>query len=287
MKRWPALDLAIAVQSPETPPGWQDLLSAALDDLRPTAIQEHDASWRVFFGSAADRNRAAGELPSAAGPWLAVSPVDVDDEDWARRSQETLHPVRVGRVVMTPPWAVSPDPAPNTLEVVILPSMGFGTGHHASTRLCAGLLQELDLRGRRVLDVGTGSGVLALVSWRLGANPVVGVDDDEDAIRSAEDNLALNGAVGQIQLQQADFRQLSSIPADIVTANLTGALLARSAGMLSAAVRPGGSLIVSGVTLEEEPTVVEAFQPHVTLALRQEDAGWVGLLFAKGRQEQA
>jgi len=187
--------------------------------------------------------------------------------------------VKIGRVVVTPPWAADGERDATVLEVVIQPSMGFGTGHHASTRLCTALLQELDLVGRSVLDVGTGSGVLALVALRLGAQSVEGIDNDADALAAATENVELNGLSGRISLHEADFRDLPSLSADIVTANLTGALLARSAVLLSAAVRPGGTLIVSGVTAEEEAAVVNAFQPHLRLASRLAEDGWVGLLF--------
>jgi ribosomal protein L11 methyltransferase len=291
MRRWPALDLSVAVEP--APAGWEDALAAALDDLGPTAIQEGSGSWRAFFGSAGDRDRALAALREAGPPWLAVSALDVDDEDWARRSQDSLGPVRVGRVVISPPWAAARPPAEDLVEILILPSMGFGTGHHASTRLCTALLQEVDLRGRSVLDVGTGSGVLALVALRLGAAAVHAVDEDPDALAAAADNLELNGATAGITLRHADFRQLAGLSADVVSANLTGALLARSADLLAAAVLPGGSLIVSGVTAEEEtevtaalapPPVVRARRPAPCLSLvsRLAEDGWVGLRFEKG-----
>jgi len=280
MKRWPALDLSVAA---DAPPGWQDLLAAALDGLSPTAIQEHPSACRAFFANDADRDHAALELTRAARPWLAVSTTDVDDEDWARRSQESLQPVRVGRVVISPPWAAGAVSAGELVEILILPSMGFGTGHHASTRLCTALLQQLDLRGRAVLDVGTGSGVLALVALRLGASPVIAIDDDPDALAAAADNLHLNEATGDITLHHADFRRLPSLSADVVTANLTGALLTRSAELLASSLRPGGTLIVSGVTLEEEAEVTAAFAPHLAVASRLAEHGWVGLRFLRSR----
>ena len=133
----------------------EDLLHAALTDFNVAAIDETSAeSWRIFFHDAGGRDSAAAAL-KAAFPTLSIQSVDVDDEDWARRSQESLRAIQVGRVIVAPPWDV-----PTT--IVIQPSMGFGTGHHATTRLCLTAIQRLDLTGRSVLDVGTGSGVLAI-----------------------------------------------------------------------------------------------------------------------------
>src|SRR5262249_58526932 len=128
----------------------------------------------------AERDRAAEGLRTDFAE-LEFTPIDVPDEDWAARSQAALRAVRVGTIVVAPPWDVPDHVTDGNVVIIIRPSMGFGTGHHATTRLCLQALQQCDLRGRSVMDVGTGSGVLAIASSLLGANPVIGVDDDEDA----------------------------------------------------------------------------------------------------------
>ncbi len=114
--------------------------------------------------------------------------------------------------------------------------MGFGTGHHATTRLCLRLLQELELRGARVLDVGTGSGVLALAAWKLGASDVVAIDNDPDALDNARDNIARNGAAAAIDIICDDLDTLRIQRADVVLANLTGAVLVRYADAVTQAL---------------------------------------------------
>jgi len=258
-----------------------DLLAAALDDLHPTAIEERDAGWRVFFADPDGRDAARRALTVALREALTADPLDVPDEDWARRSQESLGMVRVGRIVIAPPWLTPPeaDARPGDLVLTILPSMGFGTGHHQTTRLCLALLQARDPSGLRVLDVGTGSGVLALAAYRLGAVSVLAVDDDGDAVTAAGENFDLNRAEGSITLRHGDFRLMTGLEADVVLANLTGALLVRQAGTLAAAVVPGGSLIVSGLTLDEEGQVASALGLLLEPAARLVEGEWAGLRF--------
>jgi ribosomal protein L11 methyltransferase len=285
---WPALDVRFQASSPDDLSHLKDRLSAALDDFAPTAIQELDDRWLVFFGSSDDRDRAAEALSAASRGRFATEPMDVADEDWARRSQQELGAVEVGRVVIAPPWAVAAPPAHalDRVTVVIQPSMGFGTGHHATTRLCTALLQRLDLSGRTILDVGTGSGVLALVALALGARSVLAVDDDPDAIESARENLALNGGPPGLELRVADFRELPAITFDVVVANLTGGLLARSAEVLAGVVAPDGCLVISGVTLEEEAAVLRAFAPWMDVVERFTEDEWVAALLRHPAQDR-
>jgi ribosomal protein L11 methyltransferase len=285
---WPALDIRLTAASPDELPPFKDRLSTALDDFAPSAIQELDDRWLVFFASSEDRDRAAEALSAVPHDRFSAEPVDVADEDWARRSQQELGAVEVGRVVIAPPWAMPDHDAttPDRVTVVILPSMGFGTGHHATTRLCTALLQRLDLSGRSVLDVGTGSGVLALAALALGARSVLAVDDDPDAIASARENLALNGGAVGIELRVCDFRGLPPNRFDVVVANLTGGLLARSADALAGAVAAGGNLVISGVTLEEEAEVLRALAPWMAVVERLTEDEWMAALLRPVGQDR-
>jgi ribosomal protein L11 methyltransferase len=274
MHLWPALDVFVDAVPDSDRDEAEGRLLASLDEGVVTAVQELAGGWRLFLVTADARDRAAETLRAAGVS--RTEPVDVSDEDWARRSQENLGPVHVGRVTITPPWTRGA--AAREIEVVIQPSMGFGTGHHATTRLCTALLQRLDLSTRRVLDVGTGSGVLAIVANRLGAASVLAVDDDPDALESARENLELNGIGDGIDLRRADFRDLAALPFDVVTANLTGGLLLKGVDVLVGAVAPGGSLVLSGITAEEEDEVRRAFESRLALVDVAREDGWTALL---------
>jgi ribosomal protein L11 methyltransferase len=154
--------------------------------------------------------------------------------------------------------------------------MGFGTGHHATTRLCLAALQTLDLNDVSVLDVGTGSGVLAIAARRLGADHVLGVDADPDAIQSARENLPLNPEVDRVAFELRELGRDRLPVADLVAANLTGALLCRAARALIDLVNPGGHLIVSGLLMAERDDVRDALAEMALVWDDREDE-WVGL----------
>jgi ribosomal protein L11 methyltransferase len=271
---YPALDLRFA---PGPGAGsLQDSLYAELDAFEPVAIHEHEAGdgWRVFFRAPAQRDAARAALLSEfRNALLDLSPIDVPDEDWARRSQADLKAVRVGRIVVAPPWDLVPQagaaPAPD-IVIIIEPSMGFGTGHHATTRLCLELLQEIDVDGRRVIDVGTGSGILAIAAARLGASSVLALDHDPDALLNARENVARNG-VTTVELREVDVTALVAPPAHVVLANLTAALLQRTADTLRGMAAPGGIAIVSGFGADELPSVSAAFGGRVRRSIHEGD----------------
>jgi len=259
VRTWPALDIHPV----------SELLPAALVDYDASAVDERSADdWRVFFTSPSERDRAAAAL-RIEFPDATIEAIDVPDEDWAARSQASVRAVRVGNIVVAPPWDVPAGP----VVIIIQPSMGFGTGHHATTRLCIDALQRLNIAGRTVLDVGTGSGVLAIAASLLGASRSVGIDDDADAITAAQENLQLNPQA-EATLLVADLRATDVGSADVVTANLTGGLLISAARALQDLVARGGSLVLSGLMAVEETDVLAAF-PAWSVNYRSEEDEWL------------
>ena len=266
----PAIEISISAAAN---PAVYDQLHLLLDDFEPSAIHEDDAGdhWRVFFPTSAHRDAAAAALAELDG--VRAARLDVADEDWARRSQEDLHAIEAGGLVIAPPWDV---PKGATPVIIIEPSTGFGTGHHATTRLCLELMQQLDLRGARVLDVGTGSGVLALAAWKLGATDVVAIDNDPDALDNARSNIERNGAAATIDIIRDDLSALRIERADGVMANLTGAVLVRYADELRSLVLEGGYAILSGFGPDDLAVVRMAFADLDVIAERTEGE-WAAL----------
>jgi len=270
-RTWPAVVVSGLARAKTSTTGGEseaDLLHATLTNHNIAAIDEpSEDQWRVFFNTEADRDLALTELRREF-PHLRADPLDVADENWAARSQENLRAVHVGRIIVAPPWTTP-------ITIVIRPSMGFGTGHHETTRLCLAALQQINLDRCKVLDVGTGSGVLAIAASRLGADEVTGIDDDSDAIQAAWDNLSLNPSA-QVTLIVGDLKATELPTADTILANLTGGLLIQSAERLRKLTNAHGRLILSGFMTGEERDVLAAFGAFA-VEHRGEEGGWVCL----------
>ena len=300
---WPALIL----RATDADPSLDDRVAAIIDGYSPVAIEDltplplppgglwdptfppppepppEPLHWRVFFTSGLDRDHAARALTVEA-PELTIASDDVADEDWAARSQQLLTHIRAGAFVVAPPWDVPQALDTEATLIVIEPSRGFGTGHHQSTRLCLRALTVVDVRGKRVLDLGTGSGVLEIAASLRGARRVLALDVDDDAIESALDSQRLNPGATGIEWLVADYRQRGMSPPidgpwDVVLANLTGGMLRSSAERLRELVKPGGILITSGFDSDERRAVAEALGLIEDAAFVEDS--WVGLVFRR------
>jgi ribosomal protein L11 methyltransferase len=258
----------------------RDLAAAWIDGTAAVAIDEPgDREWRVYYPNAAARTAARTMLePSCRSRGISLHDVDVDDEDWARRSQAQLKAIRAGNIVVAPPWDLPASAVGDAVvTVVIEPSAGFGTGHHASTRLCLLALQRLDLAGRSVIDVGTGSGVLAIAAAKLGAARVTGIDTDPDAVGSARDNVGRNSV--NVALRVADVASFHE-DFDVVLANLTAAWLRRLAPRLLDLSRHG-PYVLSGLQSAETATVLLAFEGSADVIDDLEEDGWTAFILTR------
>jgi ribosomal protein L11 methyltransferase len=204
---------------------------------------------------------------------LPAAPVftleNVAEENWVARTQAQFMPIRISeRLWIVPSWHESP--VPEALNLRLDPGMAFGTGAHPTTRLCLEWLERMPLAGKTVLDYGCGSGILAIAAARLGAARVTGVDIDPQAIVAAAGNAEKNAVA-------ADFHDLSvplSCDYDLVLANILANPLRMLAPALSAHVRPGGSLVLSGILEAQAAELTAIYAPWIPLALSGTSEGW-------------
>lgn len=201
----------------------------------------------------------------------------VQDDDWASAWRKYFKPLRVGRVVIKPSWEDF-SPEPGDVVVELDPGMAFGTGMHESTRLCLLALQEHVRGGIVVLDVGTGSGILAIAAAMLGASKVYAIDNDPVAVEAASKNAARTGLKNTISVSLADSPAAIGTAADVTVANIIPNVIIPMARALCSATKPGGMVITSGIVTERSSEVIEALESAglVTVGVRTE-GDWVAL----------
>lgn len=233
------------------------------------------------------RERLRFLVPLVAGLEPRLPEVaEVRSEDWAEGWKQHFPVVRIGRrLIVRPSWEAY---APSGDEVVIVldPGMAFGTGTHGTTRLCLEALVSLFETAappRRVLDVGTGSGILALAAAALGAERVLACDIEAEACRIAAENARNNGLAERVEVTGAPLQDLEG-DFDLVLANILAEENIRLADPLVSRVRPGGSLVLSGILREKEALVAAAFAAYPLIGpqfLRRED--WSCLVYFRPR----
>ena len=166
-------------------------------------------------------------------------------------------------------------------EIVITPKMSFGTGHHATTQLMMLAMRDMDMQGKYVFDFGTGTGVLAILAEKLGASYVLAIDNDEWCVENANENMVRNNCKN-ITIHKAGDKGLPPIETDIILANINRHILLQYMSDIYANVKPGGSIIMSGLLSEDRPIIVhEAEKTGLTFASFRELNNWIAIVFNK------
>jgi ribosomal protein L11 methyltransferase len=210
----------------------------------------------------------------------------VKDRNWNRSWQRFFTPQKIGKsFLVCPPW-LEPPPLRRRHLITIEPGLAFGTGTHATTRCCMEFIEVAVglVRGAKVdaLDVGTGSGILAIALIKSGAKKAWAIDNDPVALKVAGENLRANGAARKVRLSGKGLDQIRR-SFSVVTANLTAETILDVAGALAKRVAPGGFLILSGILRQKSTGVVRRFaEGGFKLLRRKQDKEWVTLLFKRG-----
>ncbi len=259
-------------------------LGARIDPTRPATVRAY-----VPARDEVEAARAASTARELLGHLQAfgIRPIGelrtrlVHEEDWADAWKAHFPVLRVGRrLVIRPTWRrhrAEPDDAIVALD----PGMAFGTGLHPTTRLCLALVEGLAdrgvLAGTRVLDVGCGSGILALAAARLGAATVLGVDPDPIAIEATTFNARRNRLARRVRARRGSVPSGES-PFDVILANLIASLLVELAPRLADELTPGGTIVASGIFIDREEDVRRAFGGvGLSVRARMAEGDWVAL----------
>lgn len=212
---------------------------------------------------------------------FGISVSDIKDDDWAHKWKEFFKPERItDRIVIKPTWEAY-EAKVGEIVIEIDPGMAFGTGTHPTTRGCLRLIEEVASRGgiETMLDVGTGSGILAIAAAKLGVQRTIAIDLDSAAVKVAEENIILNKVESQVRIAKIKV-DIIYVMFNLVVANIIAEELIRLSVPLKGRVMPGGCLILSGIVAEKADMVKEAFKE---LSLEKEliEGEWVSLLYKK------
>ena len=250
-------------------PGAGYVVTAHVPDA-PGAAGQIEQTERALWHLQAFGLRPVGEL--------RVRPVE--DTDWTERWREHYVPQRVGRFVIVPSWIDEPIGAAE-VAITLDPGMAFGTGLHPTTRGCLRLLEGITPMPDTVLDVGCGSGILAIAAVRLGARRAVGIDTDELAVEATRENAARNGIASSVDARHGSLPPEPEATYRLILANLVAAVLVALAPRLAAHLHTAGTLIASGIIEPRATEVVDAMSAAgLAVAERVDDGEWVSLRLA-------
>lgn len=282
-------------------PESSEALTKLLRELGALGVVEPEgaparSSLCAFFAEAVDPDglveRVRGYVKELAAQGIQVPGkvrvFPLAGDDWAEAWPELFVPIAVGRrLLVAPPWIT---PVTNDRIVIVIdPGRGFGTGHHATTAGCLAMLATIVEHDRpdSAIDLGTGSGLLAIAAARLGAVRVLAVDEDSAAIDCAIANAARNSVSDRVRCVVADAGAVDTEPAPLVVANLLSAVHARLAARYARLVTPAGAVVLGGI-LEKEAPEVTAIVAREGLALREQLTidGWTTLVVSREPAEE-
>lgn len=207
--------------------------------------------------------------------------VRLEDKDWERAWQDHYHVLRIGRrIVIRPSWRAY-EPQPDDIVITLDPGMAFGTGLHPSTRLCVQALEDAVRPDMSVLDMGTGSGILAIAAAFLGAGRVTAIDNDPIAVKAATENVAANGLRSRIEVKLGSLEAVSG-PFDLIVVNILAHVIQEMLAQdLARHLRPGGHFIAAGILETQADDVLRTFAVHsLRLVEKRREKDWV-LLWAE------
>lgn len=192
----------------------------------------------------------------------------LDDKDWSREWMAHYKPVKCeGNLWIVPEWLDAPDPTATNL--ILDPGLAFGTGYHATTRLCLDWLSAQNLKDKVVIDYGCGSGVLGVAALLLGAKEVLAVDIDPQAILATRQNAALNNVSDRLKVflpeEFSEYQRAHDLTADTITANILAEPLIEFAPLFSTLLKDGGSIVLAGLIENQTQSVIDAYAPYFEL----------------------
>jgi ribosomal protein L11 methyltransferase len=263
---------------------WSALVQPEIDPTRPVSVR----TYLPNDEEAAEKRQALERALYFLGSLRKIGPLQVrecKEEDWANAWKDYYGILRVAeRIVIKPSW-LEYTPRESDVVLDLDPGMAFGTGLHATTRLCLQALEENMRPGMNILDLGTGSGILAIAAAKLGGSEtrVMALDTDSVAVEAAGQNVERNGLSGQIEIGQGSaLAAEANGPYTLVVANILATVIIDLAQSLHDLVEPGGMLITSGIFIDRGDAVIQALEKvDLPVTEKKQEGDWLCLVSAR------
>lgn len=264
-----------------------EILMALLSEIGYSMFEESDLGLKAYITEADfSRNRLdqlLGEL-HLPGVVIKTEVRPIPPTNWNEVWEQNFQPVRVGEEVYVRAGYHPADPSVKH-ELVIEPRMAFGTGHHATTMLMMQALLRSELKNQSVLDMGCGTGILGILASRLGAEVVLGVDNDPNAVENALLN-ANNNKITNIRVMEGDAKAIQGLSFDMIIANINRNIILDDMKIYESSLRSGGTLLLSGFYNSDLPAIIaEADSNGLRICSFEESENWVAVLFIKRSHE--
>lgn len=271
------------IPDPDKPHGYWEIIDPKLIESMPEDVLVHgwfmpDATFPAVLSDIRQRLDVLRASNPECGP-LLLDTKQVQDKEWNDVWKKYYKPFYAGKhIVIRPSWEPF-TPLPGDKVIDLDPGMAFGSGTHETTGMCISLLEEIITGHESVIDVGTGSGILAIAAALCGADHVLAIDIDPDAVRVAGENIALNHVDDRVSVRQGDLLRQVDAVCDICVANIISDIIISFAAPLKSHIRPEGLFLCSGIVRQRAQEVRDALEKAGYSVLKEEHRGeWVAFL---------
>ena len=245
-----------------------DLISGVLWELDITGINEEDDKLILFANAESEinKNSVEGQLNKLKLNNIIetfnVREFSLEDKNWNEEWEKSINTIEISDRIVIKPSFRKFTAKENQIVLEIDPKMSFGTGEHQTTRLVVLLLEKYVRSGQKVFDVGSGTGILAIASVKLGAESALAIDNDEWCHENGLENTEANNCSDKIEVRLAEIENVAETNFDLITANINKPILLNIVEQLALKLSPGGVLILSGILKEDESDILEAYKKH-------------------------